>query len=1085
MKSSTINLILLRVAPLIIILLSCLQMNAQINVSGQVVSAEDQLGLPGATVLIKGTVDGTVTDIDGNYQLTVPSKETVLVFSFTGMTTQEIAVGEQSVINIEMESDIVGLSEVVVTGYGVQQKANLSGAVDNVTTEQLASRPIANLAQGLQGVSPNLNIDFDSGEPGQEAKINIRGFTSVNGGSPLILIDGIPSNESELNRLAPRDVESISVLKDASSAAIYGARAAFGVIIITTKSGRDEGVHVSYSNNINFSKPTVIGDKITDPYIYLRLKETSTDNTPWDNFNFSDERYEWARQRSDNPSVEGVRIDPNDATRWEYMGNQDWTDYFLGNSNSQEHYLSVSGRSQSSQYYISGSFNNTDGALKVADDFFDRYTLRGKVNFDITERLKLGTNIYVTNTKRRVPSYFNIFNLLNFEPTDFAENTDGSWANTPVGREAARLSDGGVYDQLYNSYQTNFTASYELVKDILTINADYTARRGHRDDTYDERKYLIGFGPDLFQEEGNNSAYKRSIDETYNVLNIYGTFSKLFGLNHQVTAILGYNQEYSRDARFYVDRPDVISSSLPTIALATGDPTVGEEILDWAVRGAFYRLNYTFADKYIVEFNGRYDGSSRFPKEKRFGFFPSASVGWRIDKEAFFNSSVINLFKVRASYGSLGNQSVAEYGYIPNLEAFQGNYIIDGKLPQRISTPPLVSANYSWENVSTINGGLDVSLLEDRFSLNFDIYKRDTKGMLTKGRDLPDVLGADEPDENAADLSTKGWEIGVAYQDRFSLAGKILNFNTKIVLSDSRTTITKFDNPNGNLNQYREGMELGEIWGLTSDGLFTNETEIEALDENGLIPWGALSIVPGWPKYIDQDGNGLIEKGLTEDDPKDLSIIGNLLPRYRFGINLGADWSNFDLNIFLQGVGKRDYYPLDYLYWGFYQQPYAGGYSHLTDFYRGTADSDIQRAKHSQAYIDAGLADANTDAEYPILQAWLADRNLGERVDQSKGLAIPQTRYLLNGSYLRFKNITLGYRLPQHILDRVSISNFRIFVSADNLFEWSGVKDYYDPEAITSIDDKLDPSSQTGRGTGSGYAYPFQRRYSIGINVDF
>ena len=636
-------------------------------VSGTVNSASDGIGLPGATVLIKGTVDGTVTDIDGNYQLSVPTGETVLVFSFTGMATQEIAVGDQNVIDIEMESDIIGLSEVVVTGYGVQKKANLSGAVDNVTTEQLESRPIANLAQGLQGVSPNLNIDFDSGEPGKEAKINIRGFTSVNGGSPLILIDGVPSDETELNRLAPRDVESISVLKDASSAAIYGARAAFGVIIITTKSGTGEGVHVSYSNNLNFSKPTVIGDKITDPYIYLRLKETSTDNTPWDNYNFSDDRYEWARQRSNNPSVEGVRIDPTDAGRWEYMGNQDWTDYFLGNSNSQEHHLSISGKAKASQYFVSGSFNNTDGALKVADDFFDRYTLRGKVNFNVTDRLTMGTNIYVTNTKRRLPSYFDIFELLNFEPTDYAENPDGSWANTAVGFQGARLADGGVYDQLYNSFQTNFTASYQLVKNILTINADYTARRGNQDDTYDERKYTIGFGPELFREDGNNRAYKQAINETYNVFNVYGTFSKLFGQNHQVTAILGYNQEYSRYARFFVDRPDVISSSLPTIALATGDATVGEEILDWAVRGAFYRLNYTFADKYIVEFNGRYDGSSRFPKEKRFGFFPSASVGWRLDKEAFFNVDAINLLKIRGSYGSLGNQSVDEYGYIPNL----------------------------------------------------------------------------------------------------------------------------------------------------------------------------------------------------------------------------------------------------------------------------------------------------------------------------------------------------------------------------------------------------------------------------------
>jgi hypothetical protein len=357
--------------------------------------------------------------------------------------------------------------------------------------------------------------------------------------------------------------------------------------------------------------------------------------------------------------------------------------------------------------------------------------------------------------------------------------------------------------------------------------------------------------------------------------------------------------------------------------------------------------------------------------------------------------------------------------------------------------------------------------------------------MLTQGRDLPDVLGAAEPAENAADLKTEGWELAVNYRNNYKLAGKSLRFDARFVISDSRSFITKFDNPNGNLNQYYEGMELGEIWGLTSDGLFESDEEIANLDQANLIPWGALSIVPGWPKFIDQDGNGMIEKGLTTADPRDLSVIGNISSRYRLGLNLGVDWNGFDLNVFFQGVGKRDYYPQDYLYWGFYQQPYAGGYSHLTDFYRPNDDSDVRRAIHSQSYIDAGLADANTDARFPILQAWLADRNLGERVDQSKGLAIPQTGYLLNGAYVRLKNVTLGYSLPQALTQKVRIHRLRIFASGENITEWSGVRNFYDPEAITSIDDKLDPTSSTSRGTGSGYSYPFQRRYSVGINVDF
>ena len=376
-----------------------------------------------------------------------------------------------------------------------------------------------------------------------------------------------------------------------------------------------------------------------------------------------------------------------------------------------------------------------------------------------------------------------------------------------------------------------------------------------------------------------------------------------------------------------------------------------------------------------------------------------------------------------------------------------------------------------------------MGLFEDQLSLTLDVYERNTKGMLTLGRDLPDVLGAQEPEENAADLQNKGWELSLNYRNNFQAGNSPLYFGARFILSDSRAYITEFDNPNQNLTQYYKGMELGEIWGLKSDGLFQSEDEIEQLDETAIIPWGALSIVPGWPKYQDLDGNGAIEKGYTVDDPKDLSIIGNSQPRFRFGLDLNANWKGFDIRAFFQGVGKRDYYPLDYLYWGFYQQPYAGGYEHLLDFYRPTANSDVDLAKHAQAYIDAGLAEQNLDAQYPVLQSWLADRNLGTRVDESMGLAIPQTRYMLNGAYLRLKNLTIGYTLPVTLTDRLGIQSLRVFVSGENLTEWSPLKKLYDPEAINQ-NTLTNPSDSPDRG-GNGYAYPWQRKYAFGLNVNF
>ena len=1061
---------------------------AQKVVTGQVLGEKNNEPLVGASVMVKGSQSGSYTDENGHFAVTVPTGEETLVIRYIGYADQEIAIEGREVIQVNLSQDVNTLEEVVVTGYGTQKKVNLSGAVDKVSVEQLESRPITNLAQGLQGVSPNLNIDFNSGEPGQVAKINIRGFTSINGGEPLILVDGIPSDASELNRISPEDVESISVLKDASSAAIYGARAAFGVILITTKSGGNNRPRLSYTNNFAAGTPTVLPEKITDPYIYLRVRETSTDNTPWDNQNYSDDTYAWAKERSDNPSVPGVRENPNAPGSWEYMGDRDWTQYFLDNyTYSQNHAVNISGGSQTANYFLSGSYNRNVGALELNDDFFDRYTLRSKVNFILNDWLTIGNNTFLTATDRENPSYFSIWDLYNFHPTEWDKNPDGTWANTGVGVVGSRLTDGGMSNDKYNSLQSQFTGQVTLIPNVLKVNADFTTRRGNGDlNTYYTR-YSVGYGPEDVRELGENSAFRQTLKDQYNVFNVYGTFTKDFGAAHQLTVIAGFNQEQFRREVVFAQRDGIISSSLPTIALATGDPEVGESVRAWAVRGAFYRLNYILNDRYIFELNGRYDGSSRFPEDQRYGFFPSASVAWRVDKESFmdFSDGFLSLFKLRASYGSLGNQFVSEYGYIPTMSAVSGNYIIGDKLPQRVTPPSLVSPNYTWESVTSLNFGIDIGLFNDKLILNADFYQRDTEGMLTQGKDLPDVLGAAEPAENAADLETKGWELSAQYRHRTQFLNKPLDFDIRAIISDSRSYITRFDNPNQNLTQFYVGQELGEIWGLTSDGLFQSEEEIAALDQSSLIPWGALSIVPGWPKYVDQDGNGAIEKGLTVDDPKDLSVIGNISPRYRFGVNMNIAWAGFDLGIFVQGVGKRDYYPLDYLYWGFYQQPYAGGYAHLLDFYRPADDNATDLTKHSQSYIDQGLANANTNSEYPILQAWLADRNLGERVDQSKGLAIPQTGYLLNAAYIRMKNITLGYTLPSSLIQKIKLDRVRIFFSGENLFEFSEITDFFDPEAISDIDAMYNPNVSPGRSTAKGYTYPFQRRYAMGVNVNF
>ncbi|WP_254163936.1 SusC/RagA family TonB-linked outer membrane protein [Chryseosolibacter histidini] len=1085
LRMAILGILLIMVMPVLVKAQVSVQSGTADRIRGVVTDATDSSPLVGANVLIKSTTRGTITDVNGSFALDAGPGD-VLVISFIGYVTQEVVVEQQSVINVALQANASALQEIVVVGYGEQKKENLSGAVDAMDSKALEARPIQNIAQGLQGAVPNLNVDFLSGEPGTTPNINIRGFTSINGGNPLILVDNVPLDAAELNFIAPSDIKSISILKDASSAAIYGARAAYGVILITTKSGIRDGITIDYTNNFSWGKPTVLPNKITDPYIYMRMLETSTDNTPWDYVNYTAEEYAWARQRSDDPSSSGpVRINPTDNSLWQYMGNRDWTKYFLDNYTvSQRHNVSVSGKSGNTSYYLSGAYDSQNGALNVTEDKFDRYAMRGKINFKPFSWLALGNNTSISLTERSKPSHLSIQDLFNIFPTSWDRNPDGTWANTDAGRTMAGLTNGGRVTNKTNMLQTTFSGEVSAMDRALRLNADFTARRIDVNGDSSRTKYNIGFGPNDVREEGSNTAYRQSSYLSYYVFNTYGTFEKKFG-DHALNLILGYNQEYQRSEWFQAQRSGVISSSLPTIGLATGEARVDEEIADWAIRGAFYRLNYIFKDKYIVELNGRYDGSSKFPKSDRFGFFPSASAAWKFDGEQFWESlrPVISTFKIRASYGSLGNQFVGEYGYIATMNAAPGRYLIGGNVPQVVSAAPLVSSNYTWEKVYTRNLGVDLGFLQQRISASFDIYQRDTKGMLTQGRDLPDVLGTAEPDENAADLETKGWELSLGYDNEFSVKSKPLHFNARFTLADSRSYITRFDNPNGSLTQYYEGKQLGEIWGLQSDGFFKDQSEIDALNQTSIIPWGALTIVPGWPRYKDLDGNHEIEKGTTVKNPKDLSVIGNITPRLRVGFNLGAEWGGFDIRVFLQGVAKMDYYPLHYLYWGAYQQPYAGGYVHLMDYYRATSESDVERAQHSQSYLAAGLADANTDAAFPVLQAWLADRNLGERIDEAQGLAIPQTKYMLNGAYLRLKNLTIGYTLPSALLDRLKISKLRIYASGENITEWSALKKYFDPESVTDNIGKLDPSYQSSNGWG--YAYPFQRRYSFGLELQF
>jgi TonB-linked SusC/RagA family outer membrane protein len=1033
------------------------------SLSGVVVDAEGKQTLPGATIAVKGTSKGVVADLDGKFEIK-GSKGDVLLVSYVGYKTKEITIGDQTQLSIGLSSTN-NLNEVVVVGYGTQKKQNLSGSVATVDMKKLESRPTANISQSLQGTVANLNITFASGAPGGSAKINIRGYTSINGGSPLILIDGVPSSEGDLTRMNPDDVKSISVLKDASSAAIYGARAAFGVLLITTKTGGKN--KITYSNSFIWSKPTITPKPITDPYIFSRLLDTATNNTPWDYVNFSDETYAWARDRSNDPSLPSVRLDPQNPDKWQYMGNTNWNKFFFNDvAFSENHNVSISGQKENFNYYLSGNHTLENGLNKLATDSWTRNALRSKMQLTPYEWMKLENNTFLTFADRENPTY-NLTRVYNLKPTDVAKNPDGTWANTDAGRAAASMIDGGNSRSNTTNLQTTNKIDLTFFDKALKLTGEHTYQKNYLRSHSDGTKYKIGYGPkDIREVTDSDFAYESLAENKYSVLNLYATYTKSFN-QHSFNVVMGYNKEVNKFENFSANRDKLISSSLPNLGLATGEQTVGWGYSDWAVTGVFGRLNYIFNEKYIIEFNGRRDGSSRFPSGKRYGFFPSVSAAWIASKEEFLQPYIgfMSNLKFRVSSGSLGNQSVGDYGYINSMSTGQSGYLINGEYPKTVYSPGLNvdQNNYTWEKVNNTNFGVDLGFFKGALNASFDYYIRKTMGMLIPGQELPGVLGTTVPKSNSADLQNKGWDLSIAYNGSADLGGSPLGFGASLVLSDSQTTITKYKNDDLLFSGYREGAKIGEIWGLENDGFFANAEEIKKLDESAIIPWGALSIVPGWPKYVDQNGDGKITKGQSSKDPKDLKLIGNSEARYQFGVNMNVNYKGFDLSTFLQGVGKRDYYPSNYLFWGPYQQPYANMYPHLLDFYRGAADSDALRAQHSQSYINAGLADANLNPQYPVLQSWLADANYGA------GLAIPQTKYLLNAAYLRVKNITLGYTIPSELVRKVRISQLRFYVTGENIYEWSAIKKFIDPEA-------------TG---DSGYAYPFNRKLSVGMNATF
>ena len=1025
------------------------QQEKKISVTGNV---KDAIGEPliGVNVMVKGTTIGGITDANGNFSLSDVAPNAVVSISYIGYKTQEIALNGKTSVNVTLSEDSEALDEVVVIGYGTQKKADLSGAVATVPKKVLENRPVLTVGQALQGSVANLTVSIGSGQATDSPSFNIRGTTSINGGNPLVVIDGVVSSAEELNRMNPTDIGSISVLKDAASAAIYGSRAAFGVILVTTKTAGQEKLTINYNNNFAMRKLTGMADVITDPYLVASTRNTMS--YPWYNL-YNEEQLAYAKKVSEDPSTSPYFLNP-DGT-YAYFGSTDWFDEAYKNlAFSTNHTVDVSGKTDRINYYFSANYNFQDGMVKYGTDKYNRYNLRSKLDFKLTDWWTLGNNTSFVNSDYDSPNYLGnsyYWEVNRINPLDVTYNPDGSW--TKAGSSVfGRLVDGGRWNQQKTTFSTQFTTKIDIIKDILFVNGsfNYSTNKNAEEGYSLPVDYYDGPDRPAAQQDPVSQAYLNHTNARTLTFDAYATFHKLFNDKHDFTAMIGFNQEDWRDNYTSASRKELISSSLPSLGLASGDMNVGQRIYSLSMRSVFGRLNYIYNNKYIVAFNGRYDGTSRFPHDDRYAFNPSGSVAWVLSEENFFEPvrDVVNFLKFRFSYGSLGNQDLKEnyYAYLATMGSGKISNILDGKQPIGVSAPGLVAGNLTWEKVTTADWGMDVNFLNNRLTATVDGYIRRTKDMLTAGAELPNVLGTSEPLENAADLKTTGWDLTISWRDNVKLAGKTLNYGLSFNIGDSRSWITKFSNDTGSLDSYYEGWEMGSIWGLETEGFFTSQEDINNhADQTQVASYiGTRPIAPGDLKFKDLNNDGKIDKGAwTIDDHGDYKIIGNSRARYGFGFNMNADWNGFDLSLFVQGVLKKNYSPSGDLYfWGIYAQPWTNiTYGNYYD--RWTEENPSQ------------------DAYFPRFKSYVAEGG--------SEAALTQTRYLQNATYARLKNLTFGYTLPRKWTDKANIQRLRLFFSGDNLCEITGLYKYY----------KLDPECLGGQ------MYPLQRSYSFGLNVTF
>ncbi|WP_082632315.1 SusC/RagA family TonB-linked outer membrane protein [Algoriphagus resistens] len=1039
----------------------------------------DEFGepMPGVSVLVKGTATGTVTDLDGAYSLDA-SPGQVLLFSFIGFDRQEVTVGSTAVIDITLAQSENSLDEVVVVGYGQQKKANLTGAVDQVDSEVFENRPISNIAQGLVGAIPNLNIRMLDGKPTQSPSFNVRGTTSIGQqGSALVLIDGVEGDPKMLN---PNDIASVTVLKDAASASIYGARAAFGVVLITTKAATEGKISVTYSSNFSAKSPTTIPDNITESYPWAKGFSDAWSN--WnDNGNtptainktlpFSPAYLEEIKRRWEDPSLPRVEVDPSTG-EYQYYYSTDWyRELYKDNFFAQDHNLALTGGDNKASYYVSGRYNGQDGLFRYNTDNYSMYNLRAKGTIQVTPWLQVENNTDFSRMSYHQPLNVGegsgIWRNMADEGHPLAPllNPDGSLSFPAAYTVGDYYIGRNAVDQVQRFLKNRFAAKAELFDKKLTLNGNFTFQSN--DNSYFQKRVQVPYsryeGVTGYTGTNTNDLQDRRNTTQYYATNLYANYLNTFKDAHNLGLLLGFNYETSVYDNLTTRRNGIVFPDADDLNLALGQSIVTNGGYEkWAIAGSFFRVNYDYLGRYLVEVNGRYDGSSKFPTDQQWAFFPSGSVGWAVSEEQFWKvkPSVLTSLKVRASYGSLGNGNIDPYSFTENFSITQMGRIINGQRPQATSMPGVVPQGLTWETSTTADIGLDFASVNNKLQFTADWYRRWTTDMFTVGPSLPAIYGTTVPKGNYADLETTGWEATVTWNDDFMLAEKPFNYNVRLTMSDYKAYITKYNNPDKNLSDYYEGQRVGEIWGYQVEGLFRSEEEILNSPSQSNIPnTNTRKNYVGDLKFKNLDGDDVIYHGSDRvGDSGDKSIIGNSEPRYTYGINLNADWNGFFIGAFFQGVLKQDWYPSgESRFWGQYNRPY--------NQYPSWHEDNMFREELG-----------NFDAYLPRLVGYIAQGT-------GRALRMPNDRYMQNVAYIRLRNIQVGYTLPQHLTKKIRANDVKIYLSAENLWTWSSLYKWTKDTDVTSIYGS--DRDLSGGTSGDGYNYPMLKAISAGLTVNF